>query len=223
MRYRNDHRFHSHRRLVAAAASLAKANGFAATPVREMAAAAACTTGTLYSLLDTKENLLRSIIEQELERTLLYLGGHPPPGTPPIDPLLPGIDAPAASWAPATAAEKQRALHAALAAYLHPAHLHDHGGGCVLPALAAEIARADQPTRRACERGLRQLHAHLGRLLDDRAAAWAVLSQAVGALLLARTMESAEAGEEVLTSALQDATRRHPGPPPPGPSHRISR
>lgn len=207
MRYQPDHKLHAYQHLVEAAARLAKAEGFAATPLRRLTAAAGRSPGALYTLFDHKNDLLRAIVDNELERTLHFLGGEPPPRRhkhAPDTAPPPSLDLPQ--------------LQQALAAYLHPAHLLDPAGGCILPTLAAEIARADGKTRRACERGLRRLQAHLARPLGSPAAAWAVLSQAVGAVLIARTMASASASKEVLTSALNDLRQRQLHPPKTGDS-----
>lgn len=178
MRYRPDHKFRAHCQLTEAAAALAKQAGFAATPLRRFMALVKRSTGAFYVLYDNKDDLLRAIVEQELERTLQRFD-----------------------------AADMTGLFEIFAAYLHPGHVEDSSGGCVLPALAAEIGRADVATRRACEKGLLRLHDRLAYLLGDQDAAWAALSQAVGAVLIARTMATCIRREEVLTSALQRLPR----------------
>lgn len=189
MRYRPDHKFHAHCRLAEAAAALAKQAGFAATPLRRFMALVQRSTGAFYVLYDNKDDLLRVIVEQELERTLQRFDVADMAG-----------------------------LLEIFAAYLHPGHVEDSSGGCVLPALAAEIGRADVATRRACEKGLLRLHARLAPILGDQNAAWAAICQAVGAVLLARAMATDTSREEVLTSTLRQLRRlpasaaaKHPG------------
>lgn len=188
MRYSPDHKFHAHVTRTEVAARLAKQEGFAATSLRRFMAASGHTTGAFYALFDCKEQLLLAIVEEELLRTLR---GFSPPTMPGYG-LAPSL------------ADKHSAtgLRDALAAYLHPAHIEDLAGGCLLPALAAEIGRADLDTRRACERGLQRIQQTLTDSLGDTSAAWAVLSQAVGTVLLARTMATGHRRQEILTSSL---------------------
>ena len=126
MRHPPDHKLHACHHLVAACATLAKAEGFAATPLRRLTAAAGRTTGALYALFDSKDQLLRAIIEQELEHTLHRLGGDPPPER--------GRHAPDPPAAPAAPADLD-ALHLALAV----AHVQAAG----TPALAVSAAEDD--------------------------------------------------------------------------------
>ena len=67
-------------------------------------------------------------------------------------------------------------------------------GGCAIPALGAEIARVvTQTDRRVLEQSLLQLQMCWAKRLDhDSDGAWSALAQCVGALMLARVVESDE-------------------------------
>lgn len=71
--------------------------------------------------------------------------------------------------------------------------------GCPIPTLGAEIARADIAVREEAEHWLVTLHQAWAVTLDDEALAWAMLSQCVGALVIARML----AGEETQLAVLQ--------------------
>lgn len=58
--------------------------------------------------------------------------------------------------------------------------------GCPLPALTAEVARADATVRAAFDDGLRAIHARLEFITGSGVKAWALLAQCVGAVMLAR-------------------------------------
>lgn len=181
MRYRPDHKQEARQRLVEAGAVLAKQQGFAATGLDALMAAAGLTTGAFYSQFKSKPELLRAIVEHELART---------------------VDAFAAK-SPAQARQ-------ALALYLDPLHAAHPGAGCPIPALGAEIARADVGTREIFESGLRGLHAVFAELLGDRDAAWGLICQAIGGVLVARAMATPAARDEVLAGVLASALARLP-------------
>ena len=102
----------------------------------------------------------------------------------------------------------------AIDAYLSLAHVEHPEAGCLLPALAAEVARASPATRRAYERAMDQLMTTLAARLGagaerdvkgDRAFAHALVSLCVGAVMVARGLATDEAREEVLRAARASA------------------
>lgn len=181
MRYRPEHKQETRQRLVEAGATLAKEQGFAGTGLDALVGAAGLTTGAFYAQFTSKPELLRAILEQELERTVDAFAGKTP-------------------------AQARRAL----ARYLSPQHATQPGAGCPIPALGAEIARADTGTRAVFESGLRGLHAVFAELLGDRDAAWGLICQAIGGVLVARAMATPAARDEVLAGVLATALARLP-------------
>lgn len=93
----------------------------------------------------------------------------------------------------------------AVDAYLSIAHVEHPEAGCLLPALAAEVARASAETREAYERAMARLLTTLATRLGDRALAQALVSLCVGAVMVARGLASVEAREEILGAARTSA------------------
>lgn len=182
--------------LVEMASNLAKQDGFAATPLRRFTASIGRTTGAFYTQFDSRDDLLHAIVDHEMQRTLRH-----------FIPML--ADSAQGEGASSRHNDLHAALFDALDAYLHASHAQDWAGGCVLPALAAEIGRARPSTRRTCEKGLLRLHAYIEEVLGAPDVAWAVMSQAVGAVLLARAMASSESRKEVLTSTATQLRAHH--------------
>lgn len=102
------------------------------------------------------------------------------------------------------------ALHRIIAAYLSPQHRDNPASGCMIPAIAGEVAHSSAEVRAAFTHGLadyaRQLGAYLPasgdgdieRRTDD---ALVLLSGLAGALLLARAVSDAEMSERILAAA----------------------
>ena len=93
----------------------------------------------------------------------------------------------------------------AVDAYLSLAHVAHPEAGCLLPALAAEVARASAKTRKAYERAMDQLMTTLATALGDRVLAQALVSLCVGAVMVARGLATDEAREEILAAARESA------------------
>jgi hypothetical protein len=91
--------------------------------------------------------------------------------------------------------------------------------GCVLPALGPEIARASPEVRAMVEQGLKRLQKSWSSRMGDPDAAWALIAQCVGALVLARAVESERTRKEILASSRRFIDETHaldekPGRPP---------
>jgi TetR/AcrR family transcriptional regulator, transcriptional repressor for nem operon len=96
-------------------------------------------------------------------------------------------------------------LDKAVAAYLSPEHVGHPELGCALPSLAADVARSDSEARAAFEDGLLAVHAALKRHLQSDDAAWAMIAQSVGAVVLARAMQDANVQQKLLRSVKRSA------------------
>lgn len=179
MRYSKEHKDEARQRLLDSSARHAKQHGFAASGVDALAAAAGVTSGSLYKHFAGKSDLFASMIRAELQRTADLFAA-----------IEPGD---------ADAAEKT------MAAYLSVQHLRHPERGCPLPALTAEIARADDAVRAAFDAGLREIHAQLEAIAGSSAKAWALMAQSVGALMLARATLDAGLQRELLESARAEA------------------
>jgi AcrR family transcriptional regulator len=174
MRYSADHKATTRIRLLKQAGALAKREGFANTGVDAMTAAAGLTAGAFYAHFGSKSEMLEALIEQELEASLAMFERAECVG---LDQLVAG--------------------------YLSLAHVEHPEAGCCLPALSAEIARAAEPARRTFERSVKKLQALLAERLGDSDRAWALLTQAVGAVMLARALPT-----RTTRKSLLDGVRR---------------
>jgi TetR/AcrR family transcriptional regulator, transcriptional repressor for nem operon len=99
-------------------------------------------------------------------------------------------------------------LDALLDSYLSGRHRDGTGEGCIYAALAADVARQENPTlRRRFTEGLRSSIDTLARIIPGRLRAarrqkaLACLSTLVGALILARAVDDAELSDEILAAA----------------------
>ena len=181
MRYPKEHKEQARQRLVEGGARLAKKRGFVAAGIDDLAAAAGVTSGSVYKHFDGKSDLLSAIIAAELGRS-------------------------AARFAAVPVGDNAR-LDRALGAYLSEEHVAHPESGCALPSLTADVARADPVVRRAFEQGLLAVHAALKRHLRSGDAAWALIAQSVGAVMLARAMHDEAAGRKALTAVKRNARR----------------
>lgn len=159
MRYAPTHKEEARARLVEATGALAKQKGFSATGVDSLMAAAGMTSGAFYAHFRSKNELLESIVQNELQRS-------------------------AQLFAAPTRAQALKVLRG----YLSNAHVEHPESGCAVPALAPEIARAGASTQQVFEQGVAELQARFRDLVGDDAKAWALLAQLVGAVTVARAL-----------------------------------
>jgi len=178
MRYQDGYKQQKRRELLKAAGAAAKSKGFAATGIDALAEAAGVTSGSVYAHFGSKAGLLDAVIANEMERSR-------------------------ARWTrdPERASEAWLAEEAAR--YLSRAHIDQPESGCVMPSLAADVARAPERTRKVFEDQLRQAQMEIAERLGDSEKAWQFLSQIVGAMVLARAVVSEDVQEEIL-----DASRK---------------
>ena len=179
MRYPKEHKQQARQRLVESGGRLAKKRGFAAAGVDELAAAAGVTSGAVYKHFGGKAELLAAIIEAELARSAATFAAVPPGDVARLDKVL--------------------------AAYLSPAHVEHPEAGCPLPSLTPEVARAPADVRRAFEEGLLAVHAALKRHVRSGDAAWALVAQSVGAVMLARALPDDACRDKVLAAVKRAA------------------
>ncbi len=189
MRYSSEHSERTRRRLIDAGGGHAKRNGFAASGMDAIAAAASLTSGALYKHFSGKAELFASVIEVELQRTAQRF----------------------AAIAPDDRAASLRALDT----YLSLRHVDHPEQGCPLPSLTAEVARADEPVREAFQAGVQEIHAEVERLTGSSAKAWALIAQTVGAVMIARAMVDEGKRKEVLAAIREEGTAllRHSSTP----------
>lgn len=176
MRYPAGHKQQKRQDLLQASGALIKQAGFTGTGIDAMAQAAGVTSGALYSHFGSKGDLLKALIERELQHSTVLWAGKP--------------DQPLAQW-----------LDFVMHHYLSLNHVNNPANGCVLPALGGEIARADDSVKVVFAHELQKGIASLTERLGSPQLATAVVSQLVGALLLARAMPTPTEQQAVLDAS----------------------
>lgn len=106
----------------------------------------------------------------------------------------------------AAAASPGKEVEAMLDFYLSPEHRDDPAHGCLLPALAAELARQSQPVRSAFTESLKVNMSKIGRFMPGRdeksrrAQAMMLVSGMAGGVLLARAIDDPKLSSLLLAS-----------------------
>ncbi|OYU30618.1 MAG: TetR family transcriptional regulator [Comamonadaceae bacterium PBBC2] len=178
MRYSPDHKQGARARLVDTTGAHVKKNGFAATGVDGLMAAAGLTSGAFYSHFRSKSELLEAIIGNELQRSIALFS------SPVLEDSLLAVEG-----------------------YLSQAHVDHPEAGCAVPALAAEIARSGLSTQQVFEDGMLGLKDQIQNLVQDESKAWSIMAQLVGAVMIARGLPSESARAALLTGVMQQVKR----------------
>lgn len=189
MRYPSTHKEETRKKLMANARAIAKKGGFGTTGVDELMAGIGLTGGAFYGHFASKEALFSELVGEEVANSAEMLAGDE--------------DSP-----PDHVAQRLRS-------YLSSYHATHPETGCVLPALGPEIARADPEVKATVERGLKQLQKSWAGRIGNPDAAWALIAQCVGALVLARCVESERTRKDILASSRRFIEEKHAVDPAP--------
>jgi len=175
MRYSSSHKEETRKKLLAGARAIAKKGGFVTTGVDGLMAGIGLTGGAFYGHFASKEALFAELVLQEVANSAEMLAGD----------------------------EESPPDHVAqrLRSYLSSYHAAHPETGCLLPALGPEIARAEPEVKATVEQGLKQLQKSWAGRIGDPDAAWALIAQCVGALVLARCVESERTRKDILASS----------------------
>jgi len=186
MRYSASHKQETRERLLESSSVSAKKEGFSTVGVDGLMKAIGLSGGAFYSHFSSKDELFSSIVERELSHSLQRLSG---------DGDL-----------------NQARLERCLKHYLSMAHVEHPEAGCALPALGAEIARSDIAVRQQAEMWICRLQESWAQVLGSDSLAWAILSQCIGALVVARMLVNPDIQRQVLTSSYDEIGRQIAGP-----------
>jgi AcrR family transcriptional regulator len=176
MRYPPGHKQEKRKELLKLSGALVKEGGFASTGVDALMQAAGVTSGTFYSHFSSKSDLLKALIENELQISRDMWAGNPH-----------------------ETVEEWIALE--LVRYLNMGHVKHPEAGCILPSLGAEIARSDKSVKELYEKEMLKGTEILAKRLGSEDLAWAFVSQLVGSLLLARAMSTEESQKAIIESS----------------------
>jgi TetR/AcrR family transcriptional regulator, transcriptional repressor for nem operon len=174
MRYPKNHKQEVRQHLLLQTGAHAKEHGFAASGVDALAGAAGLTTGSLYKHFDNKNALFAELVTAEMAQTLQRYDGIEPGDT--------------------------SGMQKALCTYLSMNHVRGAASGCPVPSLAAEVARSSDAVRSAFEMGIVDLKNTLAELIGSDGAAWTMLAQNVGAVMIARAMQHDSTRQELLAA-----------------------
>lgn len=175
MRYAKTHKDETRRKLLASSRAIAKKGGFKATGVDALMASVGLTGGAFYSHFPSKQALFAELIAQEMDNSSAMLA---------VD-----KDAP------------DDAIAKGLRNYLSSFHAMNPDQGCVLPTLGPEIAQAEPEVRAVVEAALKRTQKSWSARTGDADAGWALIAQCVGALVLARAVESERTRKEILAAS----------------------
>jgi TetR/AcrR family transcriptional repressor of nem operon len=190
MRYTAEHKQKTRERVLKEAASAIRMSGPDRVAVAAVMARAGLTHGGFYAHFASKDELLVAAIDQMFAETLGVNDRH------------------LAGKSPA------EGLKAWLDAYLSPLHRDRRDAGCPLPAMAADLPRLDAPAREAFERGAATLTSRIAAVLadlghaDPGTLAVSVLSEMVGAVVLARSISEAGPSTTILGASRQALAKR---------------
>jgi TetR/AcrR family transcriptional repressor of nem operon len=183
MRYPIEQKAETHERILDAAARSFREHGSEGQGVAQLMKDAGLTHGGFYRHFESKEDLYVDAIArgfQEAADRMLAAAAKAPPGAQ---------------------------LRAIIEHYLSLEHLEDPGGGCVLPALAAEIARQSPAVRARINAAMRSYRERLlpffpGNDDAEKRRQFIVLFPAMaGVLMTARAMTDPAARKETLAAA----------------------
>jgi len=186
MRYTKEHKVKAKEAILRGAAQVLKRDGFHGIGVDGLAASANVTSGGFYSNFATKEALLDEVIGAELGAMFT-------------------------STAVGDPAQRGRRLRDLLAVYLGDQHCQDVAGGCVMPSLSADVARAGAPVRETYRRRMTELVAILapamkGTPREQQQHAWSAVATIVGAVTVARALPPGDEARTVLAAAFAAVT-----------------
>lgn len=181
MRYSPEHKKQAREKLLANGGSHAKQHGFSASGVDALAAAAGVTSGSLYKNFSNKTELFTALIDAELRQSINAISQ--------------------------VSAGDMVASRAFLHKYLSLDHVEHPAIGCPIPALTAEVARAEESVRKTFESGISELMSMLEQLTGSRESAWALLCQSVGAVMVARAFVDNDMRQELLSAVREQSER----------------
>jgi len=175
MRYTRTHKEETRKKLLDASSAIAKKGGFSSTGVDALMSSIGLTGGAFYSHFHSKQELFGAIVEQEMQKSCDMMAGH--------------------------RESPENHVAKCVRDYLSTFHAVTPEVGCILPTLGAEIARAEPAVRQAVEQALKQTQQSWSARTGDADAAWALIAQLVGALVVARTVESEKTRKEILAAS----------------------
>lgn len=171
----------SHERILENAAQRIREGGFDSLSIADLMKAAQLTHGGFYGHFPSRTALIGAALERALVQGEAAYRARP------------------TSQAPGS-------VKAIVNPYLSPAHRDGVGGGCAIAALAADVARSDDPAVRdlmtdRLEKAFASMAAAMGGSPEADDAALAAWSTMVGALVLSRVFRGDARADDILKQA----------------------
>jgi len=183
-RYSPEHKETTRRRMIETAGRRFKSDGIDGSGIATLVADAGLTNGAFYGHFTSKDDLVASVVAQQLEDQVAVVNSLPT-----------GL----------------ASVEMFLREYLSPTHRDDLAGGCPSAALLDEIGRCDVAVREAYTEGARSMIEAIARHLDDGDAqrteerAIGLFSLLVGSLQAARAVTDPELSDRILAAAYANA------------------
>ena len=198
MRYSKEHKTETHARIVKNASVLLREKGADGIGVAGLMKEAGLTHGGFYAHFESRDALIGEAFAHAMDQTTRR-------------------------WRKRAerASEGQR-LASVVNGYLTPSHRDDIGNGCALPALGAEVLRANPKTRKAAALKLEDMIEMIAEQMPSpgskaaRRDAISTLAAMLGALVLARMAGSGDFSSEILAAGRHAALRAEAEPKPDG-------
>ena len=169
----------THDQIVDAARRLFRAEGYKPTGIGQIMSSVGLTVGGFYNHFESKDALFEEVVRSTVSKA--------------VEVGEAGLSDP-------------QYMHDVAHRYLSSAHRDDPAGGCLLPALSADVARSDDPVRaeytRLVTRVIENMASHMSDR-DDRSAeerAWAAMALCVGGLLLSCAVNDEELSDFILAT-----------------------
>ncbi len=185
MRYTAAHKQATRDKLLDSSRAIAKKGGFDSTGIDALMSAIGLTGGAFYSHFASKGELFAELIGREVDNSCEMLAG--------------------------TADSPRDHVAKCLRGYLSTHHALHPESGCALTALGPEIAHSSPQVRATVEKSLKKLQrAWAERLEGDADKAWALLAQCIGAIVMARVVETERTRQEILASSRRVVEKLNP-------------
>jgi TetR/AcrR family transcriptional regulator, transcriptional repressor for nem operon len=184
MRYEKGHKETTRRRIIETASARFRKDGIEGVGLADLMAEAGLTNGGFYSHFSSKEDLVRAALEEATCRSAQNSDCRIEEG---------GLEA----W---------------IRAYLRTKHRDHPERGCVVAALAAELARRPEATRKTFAENIAKvrsaIEAHLPASLSaalKRKTAVGIFATLVGSLQIARAVHDPSLSDEILEAGITSA------------------
>jgi AcrR family transcriptional regulator len=181
-RYSQEHKDATRRRIIETAGRRFKQDGLDGSGIATLMADAGLTNGAFYAHFDSKDDLVATVVGEELGRQAAEFGELPP---------------------------GRAGLEAFVHEYLSPQHRDNPDRGCPSAALLDEIGRCTAATKQAYTDGAQAILDEISARLapedpgSARGTALSLFTMLVGAMQLSRAMADKELSDAVLAEGIQ--------------------